>query len=252
MNKLSQEDKKDLHKKAKKTKKTLQANRYWKPLRILVIIFVVVFLCLSTAFLIYLSKTFYLFSNTDKFLCHRQADPIPAQYQYIKDNNLAEGEQKITKERESGMQRRCYSVFSSSYMIKEKDPVNGIIAYREKKQNKDATSQNTPSIPTASHINTYDSGHCYEKRLPYKTNVVYKVGYSDSDYTDPGFDGWEFICDGKVMTHISPMNATRTITTARPNQSMYYDAPKLKQPEIKPIESHICKNIDIHTVKCGK
>ena len=61
MNKLSQEDKKDLHKKAKKTKKTLQANRYWKPLRILVIIFVVVFLCLSTAFLIYLSKTFYLF-----------------------------------------------------------------------------------------------------------------------------------------------------------------------------------------------
>ena len=58
MNELSQEDGKDLHKKAKPTKKT-SSNRFRKPLRILVITLILIFLCLSIAFLIYLSKTFY-------------------------------------------------------------------------------------------------------------------------------------------------------------------------------------------------
>ena len=251
MNELSQEDDKDLHKKAKLTKKT-SSNRFRKPLRIFMAILMLLFLCFSTAFLIYLSKSFYFFSNTDKFLCHKQGDLIPAQYKYVEDNTLEEGEQKITKEREPGIKRRCYSLFSPSYLVKEKDPVDGIISYRERKQDKATAPQNTAPIPTINHTDAY-SGHCYEKRLPYKINVVYKEGYYDSDHTDLGMDGWEFICDGKVITHVAPMDGTRTITTARPTQEqMHSDVPRLKQPEIKPIESHICKRVNPHLVKCGK
>ena len=62
MNELTQEDDKDLHKKAKLTKKT-SSNRFRKPLRVLVVTLILIFLCLSIAFLIYLSKTFYFFSK---------------------------------------------------------------------------------------------------------------------------------------------------------------------------------------------
>ena len=240
MSNLSLEEKKDLQKKAKKAKKTLRANRFWKfwhnkdkeakneakqiikeykksqnillkTLRLARNFFLFIIIFYSVILIEYFINSFYLFSDTNKFLCHKQGDPIPAQYQYVEDKNLAEGEQKIIKEREAGVQRRCYAILAPSYMIREKEPVNGIIAYRKKEQRNDAIAQDIQSTLITHQISTHD-GHCYEKRLPYKTNIIYKVGLFDNDYTSQGFDGWEYICNGKVISHMPPMDAIREIT----------------------------------------
>ncbi len=265
MSNLSLEEKKDLQKKAKKAKKTLRANRFWKfwhnkdkeakneakqiikeykksqnillkTLRLARNFFLFIIIFYSVILIEYFINSFYLFSDTNKFLCHKQGDPIPAQYQYVEDKNLAEGEQKIIKEREAGVQRRCYAILAPSYMIREKEPVNGIIAYRKKEQRNDAIAQDIQSTLITHQISTHD-GHCYEKRLPYKTNIIYKVGLFDNDYTSQGFDGWEYICNGKVISHMPPMDAIREITIKKESeqtryQSMYHGTTKPKEKEL--------------------
>ena len=170
------------------------------------------------------------------------------------DNTQFEGYFKLLNNPESGSRRYCWSYREEKNNLETlKEPIASKVIVGTNK-NKGLSPQNTTTDSIINHADTYSGhGHCYEKRLPYKINVVYKEGYYDSDHTDLGVDGWELICDGKVITHIAPMDGTRTITTAKPTQEpMHSDIPKLKQPEIKPIESHICKRVNPHLVKCGK
>ena len=180
------------------------------------------------------------------------AEEFYYQQEVTYDDTQFEGYFKKLNEPKAGSMRYCWSYKKRENNIEIlQEPIASKVIVGTNK-NKDSTPQNTTPESTVNHADTY-SGHCYEKRLPYKINVVYKEGYYDSDHTDLGMDGWEFICDEKVITHIAPMDGTRTITTTRPTQEpMYSDVPKLKQPEIKPIESHICKRVNPHLVKCGK
>lgn len=104
-------------------------------------------------------------------------------------------------------------------------------------------TQPVSPVPGPSYINS----QCYEKTIPYKTNVVYKEGAWDSDYTYPGTNGWEFICDGKVQLHIAPMDATREIIRKKTESYPHYEYTKIKPLEVEPIKSHICKRIKLKT-----
>lgn len=251
MSRLSAEEKRILREQAKEAKKVLRYNRFWKfwhkkdkhakkealedikkyrksqsifvkILKFSAIVLFILSLCYLAALATYVFENFYISIDSNKFLCHKETDTILAQYQFVADDKMDEGQKKTTKEVQNGKSRSCYTAFLTLNIIEEKAPVDGVVTYGTRKIDKTTPVRNTQpvsSVPGPSYINS----QCYEKTIPYKTNVVYKEGSWDSDYTYPGTNGWEFICDGKVQLHIAPMDATREIIRKKTESYPYYE-----------------------------
>lgn len=126
MSRLSAEEKRILREQAKEAKKVLRYNRFWKfwhkkdkhakkealedikkyrksqsifvkILKFSAIVLFILSLCYLAALATYVFENFYISIDSNKFLCHKETDTILAQYQFVADDKMDEGQKKDNK-----------------------------------------------------------------------------------------------------------------------------------------------------------